>query len=334
MGRSKIRLIAGGSALVALAALASVPRSASMSAAATASELEAATTPSTMLESAPGPQATAASAFAATRTSTAVSVVRRPSSLRAFAPPAQDDPCYNADGITRWGYIDRPEPNPHHNFYFTRAAYSEGMWGRGNNWAVDFPKADRQFLYVMERTLGWNLYPCENPISLADPELRRFPFVYMLEVGQMSLSPEERENFRTYLLAGGFAYIDDFWDVNEWANFEREIREVLPEWNIVDVPLDHMIFHIIYPIEQVLQIPNINNGSTNNPAFYGECGRDACPATVKGIFNDEGRLMVVMTHNSDLGDAWEWAEVPEYPYERSNYAFSFAFNIIAYAMVY
>jgi hypothetical protein len=326
MGRLKIGLMAGVSALVALAALASVPRSSSIA--------DVAPTASTGLESAPPSEASSALATSPfSMASSAPSVVRLPSSLRAFAPPAQDDPCYNADGITRYGYIDRPEPNPHLNFYFTRAAYTEGMYSRGSSWAVDFPKADRQFLYVMERTLGWNIFPCENPISLADENLRRFPFIYLLEVGQMSLSPLERENFRNFLLAGGFAYIDDFWDVNEWANFEREIREVLPEYDIVDVPLDHMIFHIIYPIEQVLQIPNINNGSTNNPAYYGECRGD-CPASVKGIFNEDGRLMVVMTHNSDLGDAWEWAEVPEYPYERSNYAFSFAFNIIAYAMVY
>jgi len=235
--------------------------------------------------------------------------------------------------MNRWGYIDRPEPNPHQNFYFTRGAYSEGMRGGGGSWSIDFPKADRQFLYVMERTLGWDIFPCENPISLSDPELRRFPFLYMLEVGDMALPPQELENFRNYLLAGGFVHIDDFWDVNEWANFEREIRRVLPEYDIVDVPLDHMIFKIIYPIEQVLQVPSINNGSSGNPAYYGECRGD-CTATVKGIFNEEGRLMVVITHNSDMGDAWEWAEQPTYPYDRSNYAFSFAFNIIAYAMVY
>ena len=271
----------------------------------------------------------------AIRTGAPVSIGNPPTVL---APPvsaaAQDDPCMSADGMNRGGYIDRPEPNPHQNFYLTRGAYSEGR-GRGGDWATDFPKADRQFLYVMDRTLGWDVFLCENPISLEDPELRRFPFLYMLEVGDMELSPLEQENFRSYLLAGGFAHIDDFWGENEWENFEREIRQVLPEYDIVDVPLDHMIFSIIYPIDQVLQVPSINNGDSGNPADYGECRRDdPCTATVKGIFNEEGRLMVVITHNSDMGDAWEWAEQPEYPYDRSNYAFSFAFNIIAYAMVY
>jgi hypothetical protein len=247
--------------------------------------------------------------------------------------PAQGDPCMAAEGMNRWGYIDRPEPYPHQNFYFTRGAYSEGGFGRGGSWATDFPKADRQFLYVMERTLGWDVFPCENPISLSDPELRRFPFLYLLEVGDMALPPTEQENLRNYLLAGGFVFIDDFWDVYEWENFEQQITRVLPEFPIQDVPPDHMVYRIIYPIDQVLQVPNVGNGRTGNPAYYGQC-RGPCPATVRGIFDNDGRLMVLIAHNSDLGDAWEWAEQPDYPYDRSNFAFSLAFNIIAYSMVY
>jgi hypothetical protein len=325
----KIGLLTGGGAAVALVLIvAGGPRPSSVEPALVRRADHALAIPAV-------PEVPTPLASSVTPASSAISVVRRPSNLKVFAPPAQGDPCYSAEGINRWGYIDRPEPNPHQNFYFTRGAYSEGMRGRGGSWSVDFPKADRQFLYVMERTLGWDVFPCENPIDLADPELRRFPFLYMLEVGDMALPPDELENFRNYLLAGGFVHIDDFWDVNEWANFEREIRRVLPEYDIVDVPLDHMIFKIIYPIDEILQVPNVGNGATGNPAYYAECRRnDPCVATVKGIFNEEGRLMVVMTHNSDMGDAWEWAEQPTYPYERSNYAFSFAFNIIAYAMVY
>ena len=99
--------------------------------------------------------------------------------------------------------------------------------------------------------------------------------------------------------------------------------------------MDHLIFRIIYPIDEVLQVPNVQRGETGNPAYYGECYYGgSCTPTVRGIFDDDGRLMVVAAHNSDLGDAWEWAERPAYPYDRSNFAFSLAFNVIAYAMVY
>ncbi len=253
-------------------------------------------------------------------------------------PPASEaaSPTHAVQDECPPGYINRAEPNPHQNFYFTRGAYNTSRRRRGGgDWSTDFPKADRQFLFVMQRTLGWDIFSCENPIALDDPHLRRFPFLYMLEVGRMALTPPEVEGLRSYLLAGGFLFIDDFWDTNQWANFEREIGQVLPDHNIVEVPEDHLIFRIIYPIEEVLQVPNERNGSTGNPARYGQCRRStSCTPTVRGIFDDDGRLMVLIAHNTDLGDAWEWAELPWYPFDRSNYAFSMAFNIIAYAMVY
>lgn len=251
------------------------------------------------------------------------------------ATPEVSLPAVLRQDCTPYG-VNRPEPNPHRNFYFTRGAYSSSPWSwRGRSWSTDYPKADQQFLYVMARTLGWDIHACENPIRLDDPHLRRFPFLYMLEVGNMGLTEAEVLGLRDYLLAGGFLFIDDFWGPNEWANFEREILQVLPGRKIDEIPMDHLIFRIIYPIEEVLQVPNVGNGATGNPQYYGECYYGgACTATVRGIFDDDGRLMVVIAHNSDLGDAWEWAEQPSYPYDRSNFAFSLAFNIIAYAMAY
>ena len=172
-------------------------------------------------------------------------LLRLPASEAASLTPAVGDECPP-------GYINRAEPKPHQSFYFTRGAYNTSRRRRGGgDWATDFPKADRQFLFVMQRTLGWDIFSCENPITLDDPHLRRFPFLYMLEVGRMALTPPEVEGLRSYLLAGGFLFIDDFWDTNEWANFERKIRQVLPDHHIVEVPEDHLIFRIIYPIEEV-----------------------------------------------------------------------------------
>ena len=236
---------------------------------------------------------------------------------------------------TRFG-ARGPQQNPHQSFYFTRGAYSSSPWSwRGRSWATDYPKADQQFVFVMQRTLDWDIYGCENPIRLDDPHLRRFPFLYVLEVGAMGLTDPEVEGLRNYLLSGGFLFVDDFWGPAEWENFEREITRVLPGHHLEEIPMDHLIFRIIYPIAEVLQVPNVQRGETGNPAYYGECYYGAtCPATVRGIFDDDGRLMVVAAHNSDLGDAWEWAERPRYPFDRSNFAFSLAFNVIAYSMVY
>lgn len=215
-----------------------------------------------------------------------------------------------------------------HSFYFTRGAYSSGGWGRGrSSWATDFPKADRQFLVVLRRLIAIDAWPCENAVALDDPALRKFPFLYMLEVGRMNLSPSEVEGLRGYIDAGGFVMIDDFWGSRQWANFEYEMRRVLPEYPIVELPLDHEVFHMVYNIHDVLQVPSIGNARAGR---YWE--QDGTVPFARGIFNEDGRLIVGIMWNSDLGDAWEWAEQPDYPVDRSTFAFQMGVNFIAYAM--
>lgn len=226
--------------------------------------------------------------------------------------------------------VDLPEGLPAaHEFFFTRAAYNSSMrgWGRGS-WSTDYPKADRQFLTILDRLVGIDAYGEENAILLTDPNVRRFPFLYALEVGRMNLRQEEVQGLRSYLEAGGFLVIDDFWGSSEWANFEFEMRRVLPGRPIVDLPLDHPLFHAFYDIEEVLQVPNVRNGTRGGP--YWE--RDGIEPAVKGIFDEEGRLMVVINWNTDLGDAWEWAENPFYPLDRSTFAIQMGANMIVYAM--
>ena len=223
-----------------------------------------------------------------------------------------------------------------YEYYFTRGVYSDGRRGRGGffgrgrgggSWATDFPKADQQFLVVVERLANLGSYPCENAVSLADPELRRYPFLYILEVGSMALTPEEEEGLRGYLAAGGFLVVDDFWGDWEWANFEQEITRVLPEFPIVDLQLDHELFRTFYNIDAILQVPSINNAMYGQ---YSECG--SCRPFVKGIFDGQGRLVVVINGNTDLGDAWEWAEQPAYPLDYSTYAYEMGVNMIVYSM--
>ena len=221
------------------------------------------------------------------------------------------------------------EPAAPHSFYFTRVAYSSGGGGfrRSASWATDYPKADQQFLVVVRRLLGIDAYPYEHALALDDPAIRRFPFLYALEVGYMNLSEPEVRNLREYLLAGGFLVIDDFWGSYEWANFEREIRRVLPEYPIVDLPLDHPVFQTFYQIKEILQVPSINNirvGRTSE--------RDGYVPYARGILDEKGRLMVVINWNTDLGDAWEWAEQPDYPLKYSTFAYQMGVNFIVYAM--
>ena len=212
-------------------------------------------------------------------------------------------------------------------FVFTRAIYSGGRGWRGGSWATDYPKADRQFLTIIDRLVDLDAYLLENAVALDDPKLRKYPFLYTLEVGYMYMTEPEVKGLRDYLLAGGFMMIDDFWGSAEWANWEAEIKRVLPEYPIVDIPLDHPIFTTFYNIEEIIQVPNVGRAQ-GGPTWQ----RDGITPYVKGIFDENGRLMVMINWNTDIGDAWEWAESPYYPLRYSTYAIEITVNAIVYAM--
>ena len=231
----------------------------------------------------------------------------------------------------RSGYGCRTTPLPGEGvspwpreFYYTRGIY-QGT--RCENWTVDYPKSDRQFMTGVKRLLGIDAYSAEHPVRLDDPNLRLFPFLYMVEVGHADLTESEVKGLRSYLFAGGFLVVDDFWGSYEWEVFESNIKRVLPEYQIVEIPMDHPLLNTVYPIKEILQVPNVGNahrGITSEQDGY-------VPHT-RGIFDEHGRLLVVINWNTDLGDAWEWAEDPYYPLKYSTFAWEMAINFIVYSM--
>jgi hypothetical protein len=249
------------------------------------------------------------------------------------------------EGVLRFPWPDSPE---FHEFYFVRGMYSDTRgfgfgFGRGRGpelgdrgpaWSTDYASADRTMVLVTKRLSNIDACEWEHPVSFADPELRRFPFVYSLEWGWAELSQPEVLGLREYLQAGGLLMLDDFWGSSEWANFERQIHRVLPGRPIVEIPRDHLLFRIHYTIEgDILQIPNVRNGQM--AARYADAPtyeQDGYVPHVRGIFDDDGRLMVVINWNTDLGDALEWAESPYYPLKFSTFASELFLNTIMYSM--
>ncbi len=219
----------------------------------------------------------------------------------------------------------RHQPTGPSEFYFTRGVYSS-PW-RWNSWAVDFPKADRQFMAAVNTLVDMSASERENAVRLDDPALRRFPFLYMLEIEGMSLTPPEVEGLSNYLRAGGFLVVDDFWGAYAFANLEREMRRVLPEYSIVEIPSDHPIFNTVYRIEEVIQVPAFGRYYRGRTS---ECS--GCDVFARGIFDDRGRLMVMINGNTDLGDAWEWFEQPQYPLQFSSFAVQMGVNFVVYSM--
>lgn len=226
--------------------------------------------------------------------------------------------------------------NLQHEFYFTRAIFSDDFGigdESGGSWSIDYPKADRHFLFAMERLSIINAAPDEHAVKLTDPELPHLPFIYALEVGAMQLVDEEVQALRDYLLAGGFLFIDDFWGTWAWENLATQMQLVLPDHPIVEIPSTHPIFSTVYDIEEITQVPNYRNGIAfeRTGVTYES---DGTHAHVRGIFDDDGNLMVLINWNTDLGDAWEWADHPEYPSYFSTYAVKLGINIVIYAMTH
>lgn len=227
------------------------------------------------------------------------------------------------DGSGQSSKRDRPE------FTFLRLIYSGRGWG-GSNWATDYPKADLQFLEGLRKLSDLGFVGSQHrALSVTDPELFSYPFLYAVEVGSMRLSQKEAAHLREYLLRGGFLVVDDFHGSQEWENFYRQIKKVFPEYEAVDLPVSHPIFHCYYDIDELIQIPGLQylyTGRTWEKRGY--------RPRYMGIQDENGRLLMMINHNVDLGDAWEWAEVEAYPRKYATLAFQLGINYIIYAMTH
>lgn len=215
------------------------------------------------------------------------------------------------------------------DFTFVRLVYSGGNW-RGSNWRTDYPKADRQFLYAVRKLTDLSFVNNENKaLPIMSDELFNYPFLYAVEVGYMHLSDEEALRLREYLLRGGFLVVDDFHGDYEWKQFYGQIKKVLPEYEPETLQPDHPIFHCYFDIDRLIQVPGLQYLYTGRTWEKG-----GFEAHYMGIHNDQGRLMVMINHNVDFGDAWEWAEVEEYPREYAHLAFQMGVNFIIYSMTH
>jgi hypothetical protein len=212
---------------------------------------------------------------------------------------------------------------------FTFVVYTSSRpWGYYKSWYTDWPKSDRQFIVGIRRLTNIRVAEQGKTISITDPELFRYPFIYSVECGQWDLTDAEATALREYLKRGGFLFCDDFWGSREWEDFRQNMSRVLPGSTIVELPLNHPVFHAYYDISQIIQVPNVGNAvysdqTSEQDGFIPHC---------RGILDESGRLSVIINWNTDLGDAWEWADLPGFPAKFSTYAYKIGINAIVYAM--
>ena len=226
----------------------------------------------------------------------------------------------------------RGEPT-HRLFTFTRGLYQSTHRERGGQgWHTDYPDADINFsIRLSELTstpVGFVRHdePDHVVVELTDPQLFNYPFLFMSDVGTVWFSPEEADRLGAYLRKGGFLWVDDFWGEFAWEQWAGEIGKVLPpaQFPVIDIPMTDPIHHGMFDVAAVPQIPSIQHFRRSGGATTSERGMESEVVHVRGIYDEHGRLMVLMTHNTDIADGWER--------EGEDYEFFYRFSVTSYAV--
>lgn len=232
-------------------------------------------------------------------------------------PPRYPDPLAPADG----------------EFVFARIEYQSVRYeALGQGWYTDYPEGDKNFMnrfgefttaQVSRTSSG---YPNHVVVTLYDEELFKYPFIFMSDVGTVGFDSVEVERLREYLLKGGFLWVDDFWGWLAWDQWRREIGRVLPpdEYPILDIPPEHPVRQMLYDIAEIPQIPSIQWWRSTGRYTTSERGAESATPHLRGISDKNGRLLVLMSHNTDIADGWER--------ENDDFDFFDKFSFPAYAI--
>ncbi len=233
-------------------------------------------------------------------------------------------------------------------FTFVRVEYSDGYGGGGRRgrgggyggwggrWQTDFPDSDLNFSYRLQQLTSLKVNPNPIHLRLTDEKLFDHPFLYLIEPGALEFAEDEIVALRRYLLNGGFLMVDDFWGDAEYENFHQQIRRVFPDREPAELPADHEIFRCVYRLKEKPQVPSMHAYLDTGLTYERPYSGDTKEVHYKGIFDDKGRMMALICHNTDLGDGWEReGESREYFKEFSEKkSYPMGINIVTYAMTH
>jgi hypothetical protein len=223
-------------------------------------------------------------------------------------------------------------PNEKAEWIFARFHYDlDFQFGRFRfqRWAADYPKSDRQFVIGVKRLTRLQARSTEHVIDAKSDEIYDYPWLYVEDAGAWRLTPEQAKRLREFLLRGGFFMVDDSHGDYEWQTLVSGLRTVFPDRPIEDLENKDELFHVVYDLDDRVQIDGTRY-------IWGRMQYTPDSHTPRwlGIRDDKGRLMVAICHNSDVGDAWEWADSPQYPEHQASVAYRIGINYIIYGMTH
>ena len=224
-------------------------------------------------------------------------------------------------------------------FMFCRLWYDTSRRMRsGLGWSTDYPAADSNLMTRLEELTPIHIERWKNgdpgiaAVRATDPDLFKCPFLFMSDPGSVTFTQAEVEGLRGYLLKGGFLWADDLWGNRAWSYFETEISRILPEYSIEEMTPEHPLFSVLYAVREIPQIPSYQSWQRTG-GQTSEFGAETAVPHIRGIFDDDGRLMVLISFNTDIADGWEReGDVPFFFYTFSPPAYGLAINVLIWTM--
>jgi hypothetical protein len=215
-------------------------------------------------------------------------------------------------------------------FTFVRVSYETlagGYWYRGQpSWSHGYPTSEVNLMRIVDAITSVEPHVEEtNVLSLEDPEIFKYPVLYLIEPSWWDMSDGDAVALRDYLDKGGFVIVDDFktedWMGGRgWAQFADNMRRVNPEATFVDLDVSHPIFHQFFDIDSLDIFPQAYNAG--RPVF-------------RGLFVDNDpakRLSMFVAYNTDISQFWEWSERGMRPLAQTNEAYKLGVNVLLYGL--
>jgi hypothetical protein len=220
----------------------------------------------------------------------------------------------------------RPDVEYDGRVTFVRLRWQSGGFSRSfwsTAWDHDYPRAEQNLSQILRELTHIDIrQDGSRVLTLDDPELMRYPIAFMWEPGFWELTDTEATAFRAYLLKGGFAVFEDFDGPQQWANFEDQMRRVLPQGRFVRLDGTHRIFDSFYAIQDINAI--VHPMSSQTPSYF-------------GMFEDNDpakRLMVVANFDNDVPEYWEWSGRGLFPFDNTSEAYKLGVNYLVYGLTH
>lgn len=240
-------------------------------------------------------------------------------------------------GMRRWAQYEHEMQNPADDppeawasteFAWGRLRYRSNRDGYRSRWGIDANKSDRQFIEGLRRLTRVDARSVEQIVDIDSDDMFEWPWLYAVGIGDWTLNDAHVKRLREFFERGGFLMVDDFHNEREWARFMDGMQRILPGHDAEELEDDDPIFHTVFSLSERYRIPGLN-------VVHGDqIERGGVFPHWRGIRDDHGRVVVAICFNMDLGDAWEWADLPEYPEKYASLAYRIGVNYIIYAMTH